>query len=260
MKNMLDHISRLWTKLIDAIIQSTPPGKINLSKLAIAIATFCLWVPCVGWKFALLIMIAVGWHESGHLWAMSRVGIPHRGFVFVPFFGGIAIAMGLPRSLHDKVLVSVMGPVSGMLLAFTTWIVYMLTLNPVIGVLAYWQAMFNLFNLLPIKPLDGGQIASALGASVSRHAPKVISIVSVVLSVLIAVLLRAPIAMMLVFLTSVELVTVFSGRAPIEHLPKLDRSQLWQSIGVYAGTAILLLFMMTTSVSAGIRLLELLMQ
>lgn len=117
------------------------------------------------WQFALLLMFSLFVHESGHVWAMKRCGMKTRGIYFIPFMGAAAIAEGDFPSRADEVYIAIMGPIWGLALAAVTGLLYEATDEPVLAAAASWMAMLNLFNLLPIHPLDGGRIMKSVAFS-----------------------------------------------------------------------------------------------
>lgn len=223
-------------------------GKVSPNKLGLLIATFTLYSVVLSWKFALLIMLAVGLHESGHLWAMSRMGMRHRGFYFIPFMGGVAVGTSSYKSLNDKVIVAIMGPIWGMLLALATWVLYLITNSPILGVAAYWQAMLNLFNLLPANPLDGGQIFHAVTSSISKRVSDIFGFVSILIFVGLYVILGSPIFLIGTMFSARDWWVRFKSEADTQ-VPLLTRSEIGQTIGSYLVLALtLFLIMSCTSV------------
>ena len=63
----------------------------KLLKVIFAAATFASYAYMFTWKFALMVLIAIGFHESGHVWAMKKTGMKTKGFYFLPFLGGVAV-------------------------------------------------------------------------------------------------------------------------------------------------------------------------
>jgi Zn-dependent protease len=114
-------------------------------------------------------MIAIGFHESGHVWAMKKMGIKTKGFYFLPFIGGAAIAEENYKTYGQNSFIAIMGPVWGALMAWGAGIAYWETGNPMWAAAAGWMATLNLFNLLPITPLDGGQLMRAIAFSIHKN-------------------------------------------------------------------------------------------
>ncbi|HFE45439.1 MAG TPA: site-2 protease family protein [Nannocystis exedens] len=127
----------------------------------------------VSWKFALAFVVLIGIHESGHVFAMWRSGVKVKGIYFIPFFGGVAVGESAARSAARNAYIAVNGPVWGSLFAFLCFAVFLGSGEQwaFVGALAAWGALLNLFNLLPIMPLDGGRILAALGTSRSWGLP-----------------------------------------------------------------------------------------
>jgi putative peptide zinc metalloprotease protein len=161
-----------------SVLQSD--GKFDLTKIGLLIITSALYCLFLNWKFAVLLMVSIGWHESGHVWAMRRVEVYTKGFYFIPFLGGVAISDTAYKSYADKIIVLIMGPLWGMLLALVTLIAFLITGNEYLGAAAWWQAILNLFNLLPVNPLDGGQILRAILGSVKKRVADAFSLLSVI--------------------------------------------------------------------------------
>ena len=62
-----------------------------------------------------------------------------------------------------------MGPVWGTAFALATGIAYYFTGLPVLAAAAGWMATLNLFNMLPITPLDGGRILNSIVWSIRSN-------------------------------------------------------------------------------------------
>lgn len=114
-----------------------------------------------------LFIAALMLHEGGHLLAMKLFGYRDLALLFLPFLGALATAHKQNASLSQKFWISLAGPLPGLLLGLGLLV---LTQGQESGWLveAGWVLVgLNLFNLLPIYPLDGGQIADLL--VFSRH-------------------------------------------------------------------------------------------
>ena len=158
--------TKIGLKAISIIAKLSKAAKIG--KVGFAAATLASYSVLFSWKFAVLIMIAVGWHESGHVWAMKKVGIKTKGFYFIPFLGGAAIAEGDFETYGKQAFVAIMGPIWGLGLAWVSALIYWLTYKPIFAAAAGWMATITIFNLLPVNPLDGGRIMHAITSSINE--------------------------------------------------------------------------------------------
>jgi tetratricopeptide (TPR) repeat protein len=109
-------------------------------------------------------------HEGGHVLAMKLCGYRDVTMLFIPFLGALATAKKEDASLTEKVLISLAGPLPGLILGIGIAIALNNPGNPSTWsasnqpwlILAWTLIGLNLFNLLPIYPLDGGQVADLL--------------------------------------------------------------------------------------------------
>ena len=116
---------------------------------------FSLWFD---WVFAAVLVAALLVHEFGHLLAFRLIGQPWGRLVFLPFLGAMAVPRLAYESQGQSVFAALMGPGFSILMP----------LAAVAAVLAGWGladllipigivfVALNLFNLLPVEPLDGG--------------------------------------------------------------------------------------------------------
>lgn len=137
-------------------------------KAVLALASFGLWELFFSWQFAVLLMLTIFIHESGHVWAMRRMGMKTKGFYFVPLLGGAAVPDDMFPSRGSESYVAIMGPIWGGLMIIPVFAIWYATENPLWAGIIGWIAMINLFNLLPILPLDGGRILRSIAFSFSR--------------------------------------------------------------------------------------------
>ena len=108
--------------------------------------------------FVLLILI----HELGHGAAMKRAGVPSGWPVFIPFFGAAVWSKSLGDNALAEARVGLAGPVLGSLGAALCIPIAEATGNDFWKALAFTGFFLNLFNLLPVVPLDGGRAMAAM--------------------------------------------------------------------------------------------------
>ena len=153
----------VWFGLAMKIFQSGKALKVVLAGVAVS-----GWTVLYSLPFALALTATLVFHEWGHLRAMRRFGIPTKGMYLIPFVGGIAVGEQ-PRTHWEEVYISMMGPVFGLVMTVACYLLYLATSNHLVGLVASVSALVNVFNLLPIHPLDGGRVVKALVFSGRRR-------------------------------------------------------------------------------------------
>jgi Zn-dependent protease len=108
--------------------------------------------------FVLLILI----HELGHVIELRRQGVPASAPLFIPFLGAVIGMKELPDDAWAEAKVALAGPLLGSVGAAVCWVAAEATGSEMLMGLAFVGFFLNLFNLIPITPLDGGRAAGAL--------------------------------------------------------------------------------------------------
>ncbi len=108
--------------------------------------------------FVLLILV----HELGHSFAMRHFGLSASPPIFIPFMGALINLRQQPRNAWEEAVVGIGGPVLGTVGAIACHVAYLLTGIELLLLLAWFGYLLNLFNLLPVPPLDGGRITAAV--------------------------------------------------------------------------------------------------
>jgi Zn-dependent protease len=115
-----------------------------------------------GWPFAVGFVLLILVHEYGHLLAMKQQGIPAGAPVFIPFVGAVIAMKGRPRDAYVEAVVGIGGPLLGGLGALACLVAALTTGSLFFFALASTGFLLNLFNMLPVSPLDGGRITGAI--------------------------------------------------------------------------------------------------
>ena len=82
--------------------------------------------------------------------------------MFIPFLGAAVAMKEMPKDAAAEARVGLAGPVLGSLGALVPLGLYALTGEDLFKALAFMGFFLNLFNLLPVLPLDGGRAMAAL--------------------------------------------------------------------------------------------------
>jgi Zn-dependent protease len=127
--------------------------------MVVSVAAYSLiW----GLKFAAGFVLLLFVHEMGHYFQMRREGVKPSWMLFVPFLGAAVGARSLGGSALAEARIGLAGPVLGTLGCLALVPIWLATDND------FWQALIftgfflNLFNLLPMLPLDGGRAMAAM--------------------------------------------------------------------------------------------------
>src|SRR4051794_13910649 len=115
-----------------------------------------------GWRFALGFVVLLFVHEMGHVIALRREGIKASAPFFIPFMGAVVWSKSLGQNALAEARVGLAGPVLGSLGAAACIPVASATGSDYWTALAFTGFFLNLFNLLPVVPLDGGRAMAAL--------------------------------------------------------------------------------------------------
>ncbi|MBA3991891.1 MAG: hypothetical protein C0469_00090 [Cyanobacteria bacterium DS2.3.42] len=108
--------------------------------------------------------VALIWiHEMGHVWAARKVGLPVTAPVFIPFLGALIRMKESPKNARDEAIMALGGPIIGSLGAFACLGIWWLSGDKLWLWLASTGMVINLFNLIPVTPLDGGRVATLFG-------------------------------------------------------------------------------------------------
>ena len=134
---------------------------VQVFKVALLAASVAVYSVMFTLEFALALIGVLVFHEYGHLRAMKKCGLPTKGMYLIPFVGGIAVG-DMPKTRWQDVYISMMGPVFGLIMTVVFYIVYLVTDSHFAGLVASTSALLNLFNLIPVYPLDGGRVVKAL--------------------------------------------------------------------------------------------------
>jgi Zn-dependent protease len=127
--------------------------------MVVSVGAYALLFPV--W-FAVGFVVLIWVHEMGHVWQLRREGIPASAPMFIPFLGALVMMKQMPKNALAEARVGLAGPVVGSLGSLGAWGIYELTQEPLFLGLAYVGFFLNLFNLLPMLPLDGGRAVGAL--------------------------------------------------------------------------------------------------
>lgn len=115
-----------------------------------------------GWSFAVGFVVLLFVHEMGHVLQLRREGIPASAPFFIPFLGALVAMKRMPDDAAAEARVGLAGPVLGSLGVLGPLALWAATGDDLFQALTFTGIVLNLFNLLPVLPLDGGRAMAAL--------------------------------------------------------------------------------------------------
>jgi Zn-dependent protease len=129
------------------------------ASMLVSIAAYALiW----GWTFAVGFVLLLLLHELGHVIQLRREGVEASAPMFIPFLGAVIAAKSMGDDAAAEARVGLAGPVLGSIATLVPLGIWLATGNEFWQALAYIGFLINLFNLLPVLPLDGGRAMAAL--------------------------------------------------------------------------------------------------
>src|SRR5438270_13281002 len=125
----------------------------------VSVAAYSLWW---GWTFAVGFVVLLFVHEMGHVIQLRREGIKASAPMFIPFLGALITAKSLGENALAEARVGLAGPILGTAGSAACLVIAEATNSDLFRALAYIGFLLNLFNLLPVVPLDGGRAMAAM--------------------------------------------------------------------------------------------------
>ncbi|ABI40343.1 peptidase M50 [Shewanella sp. MR-4] len=207
-------------------------------KVVLAGASVAAYSWLFSFQFALALIACLVFHEYGHIRAMKYFGMKTKGIYLIPFMGGLALSDEKINTRWQDVVISIMGPTFGLLMSIGSLIAYHMTDNVFFAGLAAFNALLNLFNLLPILPLDGGHILKSISFSMNSIMGLIACVIGAAFGVYISYTLGLALLGFLLLIGSLEIVFEWRTRHQ-SHLLPLDRygqifSTIWYLVTVAA--------------------------
>jgi Zn-dependent protease len=115
-----------------------------------------------GWLFSIGFVLLLLLHELGHVFQLRREGIKASAPMFIPFMGAVISAKSLGKDAAAEARVGLAGPILGSIATLVPLGIWLVTGADFWRALAFIGFFLNLFNLVPVLPLDGGRAMAAL--------------------------------------------------------------------------------------------------
>jgi Zn-dependent protease len=154
-------LAALLFKFGKAALLLLPKAKVltTSASMLVSVGAYALiW----GWKFAVGFVGLLFMHEMGHYIQLRREGVRPTGMLFIPFLGAAVGTRSLGGSALAEARVGLAGPILGSLATAALLPIAAATDDDFWRALAFTGFFLNLFNLLPVVPLDGGRAMAAM--------------------------------------------------------------------------------------------------
>ncbi len=153
------------TKLLAWLFVAGKMGKLLTTGGTMIISMFAYGL-VFGWRYAVGFVLLIFFHEMGHYIAARQKGLDVGAPTFIPFVGAWIQLKDMPHDVHTEAYVGFAGPLAGTLASIACYFVARSFDSQLMLALAYSGCMINLFNLIPISPLDGGRITAIISPKV----------------------------------------------------------------------------------------------
>lgn len=139
-------------------------------KLLATFGSMAVSVVAYGWlfgfTFAIGFVILLLLHEMGHVIQLRREGIKASAPIFIPFLGAVIASKSLGKDAAAEARVGLAGPILGSIATLVPLVIWLAGGSEFWRALAYLGFFLNLFNLMPVVPLDGGRAMAALSPAI----------------------------------------------------------------------------------------------
>jgi Zn-dependent protease len=220
-------------KALLALLVAGKLGKILLSGGSMLLS-IVIYGEMFGWRYAVGFVALLWVHEMGHFVAARQRGLQVGLPTFIPFVGAWINLKTQDLDPETIAFVGMAGPLLGSTGAFVVFLGASYYQLPWLMAVAYAGFILNLFNLIPITPLDGGHIVGVI-------TPK-LWILGIPLLVGLYFWRPSPLLIIIAIMAVPRLLSLFRGQIPAAaQLPKLGERMRYAS--EYLGLIVFLILL-----------------
>lgn len=128
--------------------------------------SIAVYAQMFGWKYAVGFVLLLLCHEMGHYIAARQRGLEVGLPTFIPFVGAWISLKNQSLSAETTAFVGLAGPLLGSTSAFLVYLVALQYQSHWLLAIAYAGFVLNLFNLIPVVPLDGGHVVAVVSPKI----------------------------------------------------------------------------------------------
>jgi Zn-dependent protease len=152
-------------KLLGYLFAAGKLGKVALTGGTMLISVFA-YALVFGWWYAVGFVLLIFVHEMGHFVAARQRGLDVGAPTFIPFVGAWIELKDQPHDVETEAYIGVAGPLAGTAGALVCYLFARSYDSNLLLALSYAGFFINLFNLIPLSPLDGGRITAIISPRV----------------------------------------------------------------------------------------------
>jgi Zn-dependent protease len=152
-------------KALLALLFAGKLGKILLSGGSMLLS-IAVYAQMFGWKYAVGFVLLLLCHEMGHYIAARQRGLEVGLPTFIPFVGAWISLKNQSLNAETTAFVGLAGPLLGSTSAFLVYLVALQYQSHWLLAIAYAGFVLNLFNLIPVVPLDGGHVVAVVSPKI----------------------------------------------------------------------------------------------
>jgi Zn-dependent protease len=189
--------------LLALLLGGAKLGKLLTTGGSMLISVFA-YALVYGWRYAVGFIALLFCHEMGHYVAARQRGLAVGAPTFIPFVGAWIELKDQPMDAETEAYVGMAGPLAGTVAALACYFLARSEGSQLLLAVAYSGLFLNLFNLIPLPPLDGGRMTAVISRKFwLLGAP-----------VLIAVFLwrPSPLLILVALLAAPQVLAAFKGR------------------------------------------------
>lgn len=144
------------------LVQRKRNGHISITVLSILIFAITFYFIIEDYYLIGLLLFVLLLHEGGHFLLMKLFNYKQLNMLFIPFIGAMVSGKKNKYSQVEGALMIMAGPLPGILLGSSLLLYGWLNPSYVSIQLGVMLVVLNLMNLVPVEPLDGGQLMRVL--------------------------------------------------------------------------------------------------
>ncbi|MEN8907958.1 MAG: site-2 protease family protein [Clostridiales bacterium] len=124
--------------------------------------TIFIYAKLYGFAFGIGFVILILIHELGHFLTAKYLNLDVSAPVFIPFIGALIAMKEAPKDSITETKVAFGGPILGSLASIICFYIGITFNSGLFLSLALVGFILNIFNLIPIHPMDGGRIVTSI--------------------------------------------------------------------------------------------------